>query len=717
MPNRLAAESSPYLRQHADNPVDWWPWGEGAFAEARRLDKPVFVSIGYAACHWCHVMAHESFEDAATARLMNELFVNVKVDREELPDVDAVFMNALQVQGDGGGWPLSAFCLPDGRPFFLGTYFPLEPRFGRPGFREILEAMATAYRTQRPDAEDNALALLDGLSRVDAHYRRGAVSADPKRLSASLLIAAGRQLAERCDARFGGLGGAPKFPSCSSHDLLARAGRFAHGEPAREAFDKWARGMAEGGIYDHLGGGFARYSVDARWLVPHFEKMLYDQAQLLSIYGSVVAMAGPFAVRAEQVIAETVEFLARELSDPAGGLWSSLDADSEGEEGKFYVWTPGQLRAALGAAGALVFAHAYGVTDAGNFEHRTSVLSRIAPRTSAAEEDHLAELRRALFAERAQRVRPGTDDKVLAGWNGLAISGLVAAWRASDHAPALELALRVARFVRDRLIDGDPVRVARVFHAGAIKLDGTLDDYAFVAAGFLDLAEATGDRAWWDLGARLLRAVRDKFVAEQDGVVVFFLAPAGDPLLVHRPESHHDGAIPAGAAIATQALLRLGLVSGDRDALALAETYLVQRLTGATEANAWAHSGLLAALDLYLHAQILVVTEGSGRDRLLAAARQCYAPTLCIAGPWAAPSILEGKTSRAETERSPEHRAPARGSGSSEARDPRNEMSEGDRTQYGPRGATARAFVCTGPSCSPPVTEPGELAALLGAPG
>jgi uncharacterized protein YyaL (SSP411 family) len=678
MPNRLAAESSPYLRQHADNPVDWWPWGEGAFAEARRLDKPVFVSIGYAACHWCHVMAHESFEDAATARLMNELFVNVKVDREELPDVDAVFMNALQVQGDGGGWPLSAFCLPDGRPFFLGTYFPLEPRFGRPGFREILEAMATAYRTQRPDAEDNALALLDGLSRVDAHYRRGAVSADPKRLSASLLIAAGRQLAERCDARFGGLGGAPKFPSCSSHDLLARAGRFAHGEPAREAFDKWARGMAEGGIYDHLGGGFARYSVDARWLVPHFEKMLYDQAQLLSIYGSVVAMAGPFAVRAEQVIAETVEFLARELSDPAGGLWSSLDADSEGEEGKFYVWTPGQLRAALGAAGALVFAHAYGVTDAGNFEHRTSVLSRIAPRTSAAEEDHLAELRRALFAERAQRVRPGTDDKVLAGWNGLAISGLVAAWRASGHAPALELALRVARFVRDRLIDGDPVRVARVFHAGAIKLDGTLDDYAFVAAGFLDLAEATGDRAWWDLGARLLRAVRDKFVAEQDGVVVFFLAPAGDPLLVHRPESHHDGAIPAGAAIATQALLRLGLVSGDRDALALAETYLVQRLTGATEANAWAHSGLLAALDLYLHAQVLVVTDGDGRDRLLAAARQSYAPTLCIAGPWAAPSILEGKTAH---------------------------------------GVTARAFVCTGPSCSPPVTEPGELAALLGAPG
>jgi uncharacterized protein YyaL (SSP411 family) len=672
MPNRLAAESSPYLRQHADNPVDWWPWGPDAFAEARRLDKPVFVSIGYAACHWCHVMAHESFEDAQTAAVMNERFINIKVDREEHPDVDAIYMNAIQVQGEGGGWPLSAFCLPDGRPYFLGTYFPVEPRFGRPGFGELLVALSDGYRLRRGDAEDNALALLDGLDRVDAHYRRGALSADPAALSASLLIAAGRQLAERCDARHGGLGGAPKFPSSSTHDLLARASRFPHGEPAREAFDRWAHGMAEGGIYDHLGGGFARYSVDARWLVPHFEKMLYDQAQLLGIYASVAAMAGAFAVRAEEVIAETVGFLARELSDPAGGLWSSLDADSEGEEGKFYVWTPDELRAALGPAGALVFAHAYAVTQAGNFEHGASVLSRATPRTSAAEEDQLAELRRTLFEVRARRVRPGTDDKVLAGWNGLAISGLVAAWRGSGHEPALALALRVARFVRDALVDGD--RLARVYHHGAARLDGTLDDYAFVAAAMFDLAEATLDRAWWDLGARLAGAIRDKFVAEEDGVVVFYLAPAGDPLLVHRPESHHDGAIPSGAAIATQALLRLGLVAGDAAALALAERYLVQRLTGATTANAWASSGLLAALDLYLHAQVLVVTEGAGRDALLAAARRVHAPTLCIAGPWAAASILEGKTAA---------------------------------------GSAARAFVCTGPTCSPPASEPAALTALL----
>jgi len=698
MPNRLAAESSPYLRQHADNPVDWWPWTQEAFAEARRLDKPVFVSIGYAACHWCHVMAHESFEDEATARLMNERFVNIKVDREERPDVDAIFMNAIQVQGEGGGWPLSAFCLPDGRPYLLGTYFPVEPRFGRPSFRGLLEAMSDAYRNQRSDAEDNALALLDGLSRVDAHYRRGARGADPAGLTASLVIAAGRQLAERCDARYGGLGGAPKFPSSTTHDLLGRAGRLPHGAPAREAFDAWARGMAEGGLYDHLGGGFARYSVDAKWLVPHFEKMLYDQAQLLSIYAGVVAMGGAQAARATQVIVETVGFLARELSDPAGGLWSSLDADSEGEEGKFYVWTPDELRAALGRAGALVFGHAYGVTDAGNFEHGASVLSRVTPRSDAAEEEHLAELRARLLAARDRRVRPGTDDKVLAGWNGLAITGLVAAWRATGHAPALELALRVARFVRDRMIDGDRrsriagggvpdgsagragehprgiARLARVFHAGATKLDGTLDDYAFVAAGLFDLAEATLDAAWWQLGARLLGTVRETFVDRPDGVVVFYLAPAGDPLLVHRPESNHDGAIPSGAAIATQALVRLGLVADDRDALALAETYLIQRLTGVTEGNAWANSGLLAALDLYLHASIVVVTEGTERERLLEAARRAYAPTMCIAGSWAAASILEGKTAA---------------------------------------GAAARAFVCSGPTCSPPVTEPAALAALL----
>jgi hypothetical protein len=675
MANRLGTESSPYLRQHADNPVHWWPWGPEAFAEAKRLDRPLFVSIGYAACHWCHVMAHESFEHAATARLMNDRFVNVKVDREERPDVDAIFMSAIMVQGEGGGWPLSAFCLPDGRPYFLGTYFPVEPRFGRPSFRELLEAMSDAYRNRRADAEDNALALLDGLARVDAHYRRGAHGADPKGLTVSLLISAGKQLAERCDPTHGGLGGKPKFPSSSSHELLARAGRFPFGDAARAAFDGWARGMAEGGLYDHLGGGFARYSVDERWLVPHFEKMLYDQAQLLGIYADVVARGGAFAARARELLAETIGFLGHELSDPAGGLWSSLDADSEGEEGKFYVWTPAELRAALGKLGAVVLGNAYGVTDHGNFEHGTSILSRVTPRGSAPEEEQLAELRAKLLAARDRRVRPGTDDKVLASWNGLAISGLVAAWRATGHAPALDLALRTARFLRATMITG--ATLARVYHRGTTKLEGTLDDYAFVAAAFLELAEATGDRAWWDAGAALVATARATFVAEEDGVVVFYLSPAGDPLLVHRPESHQDGAIPSGAAVFTRALLRLGLVAGDDAALALAERYLVQRLTGSTGVNAWASSGLLAALDLYLHAQIIVVTDGAGRDALVTAARSAYAPTACLAGPWASASILDAKAAA-------------------------------------PDGA-ARAFVCTGPTCAPPVTDAAALVPLLAA--
>jgi hypothetical protein len=460
------------------------------------------------------------------------------------------------------------------------------------------------------------------------------------------------------------------------------------GQDAGAAFDKWARGMADGGIYDHLGGGFARYSVDAKWLVPHFEKMLYDQAQLLGIYADVHAMGGSLAPRAREVIEETVAFLDRELSDPAGGLWSSLDADSEGEEGKFYVWTPEQLREVLGPVGALVFARAYGVTEAGNFEHETTVLERVTPRGSAAEEEQLRELRQHLFAARAARIRPGTDDKVLAAWNGLALTGLCAAWRSTGHAPALAMAQRVGSFLCERMIRED--RIARVFHGGKVKeLDGTLDDYAFCARGLFDLAEATLDRTWWDAGAKLLAAVRARFVEQIDGVTVFYMAPAGEPLvdpaaraepgplhLWHRPESHHDGAIPSGAAIATQALLRLGLVGGDAGALALAEQYLAQRLAGTVAANAWATSALMAALDLYLHGKQLVITEGEGRDALLEAARRAYAPTLAIAGAWAARSVTDGKT---------------------------------------PDGARARAYACSGATCAPPTREPGALAALLAA--
>ncbi len=672
MANRLAGETSPYLLQHQDNPVDWYPWGAEAFELAKRLDRPVFVSIGYAACHWCHVMAHESFENPEIGRLMNELFVNVKVDREERPDVDTLYMNAIQVLGEGGGWPLSAFCLPDGRPFFLGTYFPPKDRYGRPGFIKVLKAMAQAYALERDKVMENVDGLVDGLRQVDAHYR-GLTAGDPADLTPAMIVTAGRQIVQRCDATHGGLAGAPKFPSTSAHELLGRAARLGFGQPAREAFLLWARRMADGGIYDHLGGGFARYAVDERWLVPHFEKMLYDNGQLLGVMADAFALTGER--RFAEVIEETVGWLERELSDPAGGLWSSLDADSEGEEGRFYVWTPPQVREALGID-ALHVLRAYGVTDEGNFEHRTTVLSRVTPRGADSDEAHLAGLRARLLTARGGRVRPGTDDKVLAGWNALAVSGLVRAWAATGHAPALALAVRVGEFLRAHMIAGD--RVTRTWKAGVGKLDGTLEDHAFVAAAMLDLAEATMARAWWDVGAAIAGGIRARFYQEEGGAGVFYLTAHDDPEpLHHRPESHHDGALPSGAAVAVEVLVRLGHVTGDDEALALAERYLARRLAG----NALGPLGaarLLGALDTFLHAQCVVVSEGAGADALLTAARRGYAPSRLLCGPWASPSVLGGKTA-------------------------------------GP-GGRARAFVCRGPVCSPPVDDPAALRALLAAP-
>ncbi len=672
MPNRLAGESSPYLLQHAENPVDWYPWGEEAFARARAEDKPVFVSIGYAACHWCHVMAHESFENPAIAELMNELFVNVKVDREERPDVDAVFMNAIQIMGQGGGWPLSAFCTPDGVPYFLGTYFPPNDRQGRPGFPRLVQTLAGVYSEQRDKVSQNTEGILDGLRQIEEHYRRAATGGDPARLDDGMLINAGRQLAQKTDPRHGGFGGAPKFPATSSHDLLARAGRLSFGEPARDAFLLQCRGMARGGIYDHLGGGFARYSVDDKWLVPHFEKMLYDNAQLLGAYADAIAMGGPAEYAA--LIAETVAWLDREMTHGSRGLYASQDADSEGEEGKYYVWTPDQVRQVIGRADAIQFEAAYGVTHKGNFEHGRTVLSRVTERGGDFDEQALADMRGKLLAARAERVPPDTDTKILAGWNGLAVSGLVRAWEVTGLPRALAKAREVGEFLAGEMLHDDGARLRRVYKDGETKLDGTLDDYAFVAAGFFALAEATLEPVWWQRGAALVASILDRFYEERDGVGIFYMTPAdGDGLLVHRPESNHDGAIPSGAAVATECLLRVGLIAGDARALDVAERYLAGRCPLAVE-QPFAASRLLAALDLYLHGMEVVVTGGDGAGELLAAARRVYAPTRMIAGPWAQASILDGKQAE---------------------------------------GGQARAYVCRGQTCSAPVTDPGALGALM----
>ena len=677
MPNRLAGESSPYLIQHKDNPVDWYPWGEEAFARARAEDKPVFVSIGYAACHWCHVMAHESFEDPRIAAIMNTHFVNVKVDREERPDVDAVYMNAIHVMGEGGGWPLSAFCDASGAPYFLGTYFPPQDRYGRPGFPKVLETMSRVYREKRDQVEQNTRAVLDGLRQMDEHFRRGArvEGGGAGALDQGLLITAGRQLAQMSDPHLGGFGRRPKFPSSSAHDLLGRAARLPFGAPAREAFLLQCEKMAAGGIYDHLGGGFARYSVDEKWLVPHFEKMLYDNGQLLAIYGDAFAMTGE--ARYAEVIEETVGWLAREMQDASGGLYASQDADSEGEEGKFYVWLPEEVRDVLGEEDAEVFMRAYGVTEEGNFEHGATVLSRVSPRGDEAAEARLAALRARMFEARRKRVPPDTDTKILAGWNGLAVTGLLRAHGATGSAAALAMARRVAAFLeRDMLHEeGGGLRLWRVYKDGARRLDGTLDDYAAVARACFDMAEATGEEAWWRRGAGLMDEVLARFYAEEDGVGVFYLPASDSPdQLVHRPESNHDGALPSGAAMATECLVRMGMVAGDERALGLAERYMAGR-AGQAAAQPYMSARLLAALDLYLDGVELVVSEGAGREELLAAARRAHAPALMIAGPWAAASLTEGRGPAADGE--------------------------------------AQAFVCKGQSCSAPVSDPAALAALL----
>jgi uncharacterized protein len=461
--------------------------------------------------------------------------------------------------------------------------------------------------------------------------------------------------------------------STSAHDLLARAGRLPFGTPAKEAFLLQCKEMAAGGIYDHVGGGFARYSVDEKWLVPHFEKMLYDNGQLLAIYGDAFALTGE--ARYAEVIEETVDWLAREMRDPARGLYASQDADSEGEEGKFYVWTPDQLREVLGEADADLFARAYGVTEQGNFEHGASVLSRIGERGSEDDERQLAAMRQKLFETRSRRVAPATDTKVLAGWNGLAVSGLLRAAGATGSTRALATGLEVADFLASRMVHQEGARLWRVYKDGDARLDGTLDDYAMVARAFLDVADALEDPVWWRRGARLVDEILARFYREEDGVGVFYL-PASDAEdhLIHRPESNHDGATPSGAAVAVECLLRLGLVGGDPKALAVAESYLAGRAPQAAS-QPYMGARLLAGLDFYLNGIELVVTGGNGRDQLLAAARKAYAPTLMIAGPWAPDSIRGGKE-------------PA-------------------------EDGTARAYLCRGQTCSAPVGDPAALLALL----
>jgi uncharacterized protein YyaL (SSP411 family) len=604
MPNHLSAETSPYLLQHRDNPVDWHPWGPEALRLAEEQQKPIFLSVGYSACHWCHVMAHESFEDERIAGLLNEHFICIKVDREERPDLDQVYMNAVQLLTGRGGWPMSVFLTPALEPFFGGTYWPPTARMGMPGFDQVIEAVAEAWRERRQQA------LAQG-AELAAHIKEARLAgpSDDKssgklsgELSAGLLRQAGTTLERQFDPRHGGFGGAPKFPHPLDLQLLLRLGRQPHGKAMLEMVVKSLDMMAAGGIYDHLGGGFHRYSVDDRWLVPHFEKMLYDNALLATCYLEGFLATG----RAEyaQVVGETLEYILRDMTDPAGGFYSAEDADSEGEEGKFYVWTPDEIAAVLGADASSSFNYVYDVIQSGNFE-ATNILNR--PKTiqqcaalhgqePAKLEADLGECRKKLLAARDGRVRPGRDDKVLVAWNGLMIDAFAQAAGAMDSPRWLAAATKAADFILTRM-RADDGRLLHTWRAGHAKVPAFLDDYAALVNSLVTLYEATFDERWIEEAVRLADILLARFADPAAGG--FFLTADDQPTPLGRQKEWQDSATPSGNSLAAMALLRLGKLTGSTDFLESAVATL-RAATNLMDRFPTAASQMLLALDLYL---------------------------------------------------------------------------------------------------------------------
>ncbi|MET8141844.1 thioredoxin domain-containing protein [Sphaerisporangium sp. NPDC005288] len=567
--NRLKDATSPYLLQHADNPVHWHQWGEDAFAEARERDVPLLISVGYSACHWCHVMAHESFEDAETAKMMNELFVNVKVDREERPDVDAVYMSATTAMTGQGGWPMTVFATPDGHPFYAGTYFP------RRRFQQLLAGVSQAWTGQRDAVLAQGSQVVDALSQ-GAELPRGST---PTR---EVLDGAVQDLSRTFDPARGGFGGAPKFPPSMVLEFLLR-----HGTPrAVSMAEKTLDAMARGGMYDQLAGGFARYSVDAGWVVPHFEKMLYDNALLMRVYAHWWRASG--SPLARRVALETAEWLLRELGTQEGGFASALDADSEGEEGRFYVWTPGQLREALGEERGAWAASVFSVTEEGTFEHGSSVLQLL---SDPVDQAMLTDVRKALLKARSARVRPGRDDKVVAAWNGLAIAALAEVGALFDRRDLVGAARAAAELLVRVHLHGS--RLARTSRDGRVGANaGVLEDYADVAEGFLALYGVTGESRWFREAGALLDTVLDRF---PDGRGGFYDTADDGERLFQRPQDPTDGATPSGQFAAAGALLTYAALTGSERHREAAEAALGTVTTLADRHARFAGWGLAVA--------------------------------------------------------------------------------------------------------------------------
>jgi len=605
--NRLAQETSPYLLQHAENPVDWHPWGEEAFARAREEGKPLLVSIGYSSCHWCHVMERESFEDEATAAVMNELFVNVKVDREERPDVDAVYMEAVVALTGQGGWPLTAFVTPEGEPFFGGTYFPPEPRHGLPSFRQLLRAVADAYRERPEDVASQADALVTALRRsADAEP-----SSEP--LTDALLAEAERVLLAQLDPRWGGFGHAPKFPPASALEFLLRRRAL---EPVRLTLDR----MAAGGMYDLVGGGFHRYSVDAQWLVPHFEKMLYDNALLVPPYLHAWLLTGEDRYR--EVVEQTLDYVLRELSLPGGGFASAQDADTDGVEGLTFTWTAEELGAAIGP-------DRDGLLQP--FEHGRFVLRG----------EITGDERAALLAVRERRPQPFRDDKAIASWNGLLLAALAEVGRRLERRDWIDAAAELAEFLLGPLSTEDG-RLHRTWRGGAAKGSGYLDDYANVAHGLYELHVATGDLRWLYEARRLALLAAERFTDEERGG--FFLTPVDGERLVARQKAFDDNPTPSGNSMLAFVLLRIGRIWGDDDLerQAVGALRLVRDLLGrAPSAFGWA----LCALDLHLSPPRELAIVGNPDSDVARAALGAFDPDAVVAfGPAEDVPLLEGKT-------------------------------------------------------------------------
>jgi hypothetical protein len=595
--NRLAREKSPYLLQHAGNPVDWHPWGEEAFEKARREDKPIFLSIGYSTCHWCHVMERESFENDEVAALLNARFVPVKVDREERPDVDRLYMASAQAMGVGGGWPLNVFLTPDLVPFFGGTYFPPESRLGRPGMKDLLPRVAEAWATQRDEIASGGARVLAAIAALD---RTGDAHADRERL----FDRAVGHFERMHDPEQGGFGGSPKFPSVVNLDYLMRV--WAR-DPVRrpEALSMVTRqldAMRAGGIHDHLGGGFHRYATDRHWLVPHFEKMLYDQAQLAWIYADAYLAAGEPAHR--DAARGILDYVARDLSSPEGGFLSAEDADSDGAEGKFYVWTPAQLAGALPELDAKLAAFRWGVTPGGNFEHGQTILTEAASVEACAREfgmgvdaarGAIASARAALFEARSRRPRPHLDDKVLTAWNGLMIAACARCARAFDEPAWAARGTAAAAFLWERLWDPSARAFARRWREGEAAGAGQLDDHAYAAFGFIELAQAADDPRWLERAVAVTESMLGRFWDERDGA--FFESPPGDASLKVRMKDGFDGAEIAGNSIATWVLESLGRLLDRHDwraRAARAMDYYARRLGD----GAAAMPRMLVAFDL-----------------------------------------------------------------------------------------------------------------------